>query len=100
MYDWFGPPFNKYFHGKITRVPTAADPYFKHPFSDGSVIPYEEHEARIAIDVMKGPTWPHAQSALRKAFEYLDNRLTDHPSVNEPYRLKAIYDIFHAVRTF
>ena len=81
-------------------MPTAADPHCKITFSDGSCIPYEKLEVQGAIDVTSDPQWSHATAALAKPFEYLEMRLTDHPSMDEPYRLKAVYDVFRFVRAF
>lgn len=69
-------------------------------FEDKTTIDFEPHEAKNAVDVRASEGWNHAVVALKQAFEYIELRLKDDPSVDEPYRLKAVYDMFKAVRVF
>lgn len=100
IYDWFGGNYNAYFKGKVTRLPTQGDPVYQITFEDRSVVDYQPEEAENALDIRQTSGWKDAKESLKKAFEYLDARLTDSPSVDEPYRLAGVYRLFQAVRVF
>lgn len=103
VYDWFGPPYNKWkwYKGKITKMATTASPSYKVTFEDKSILEYADQiEVRNALDIRDFPEWGHAVDALEGAFTYLEMRLTDDPSVDEPYRLATVYAIFEQVRVF
>lgn len=99
--DWFGAPYNAFYKGKVASVPRdLEDGVHLLKFSDGSEVEYHREEARAAIDVTSHPSWQHAVEVVNRAAAYLEKRLTDDPSVEEPYRLKQVYALFKAVRVF
>lgn len=67
-------------------------------FEDKKTVEFDEIEARNAVDVRNRPEWNHSKSALSEAFTYLEERLNDNPSVEEPYKLAAVYNTFEQVR--
>lgn len=100
VYDWFGAPYNKFFDGVVKSLPRGANDYYVLKFSDGTEVDYMKAEAEAAIDVRVMAGWSHAKEALKCAFDYLEKRLSDDSSIDEPYRLKRVYELFHAVRAF
>lgn len=51
IYDWFGAPYNRYYKGKVTKLPSAANPEYHVAFSDGTTVPLTVEETRNAVDV-------------------------------------------------
>lgn len=101
VYDWFGPPYNAFYRGKVTKVPAnVATGTYQLTFTDGTKVDYEQQETLNAIDVRMLPGWIHAKECVHGAFEYLSKRLNDDPEVPEPYRLASVYALFQAIRVF
>lgn len=63
---------------------------------------FEKQELTNAIDVRKDPGWKYAVDAVKGAYTYLENRLTDDESVEQPYRLRlaSVYGMFKYLRAF
>lgn len=103
VYDWFGPPYNGFYKGKVSQMPArnAAPPLtYMVTFEDKTSVEFGEQELRNALDVRSEANWKRAQDAVAGAYEYLEKRLTDDPTVDQPYRLKENYAVFKAVRAF
>lgn len=101
-YEWFGEPYNKWYGGRVTKLPTAAKPdEFEIKYdADGGKLTLSKLEVVSALDVRGMDEWVAARESLAAAFEYLEDRLTDAPSVDQPYRLGNLYAICSAVRVF
>lgn len=102
VYDWFGPPYNKFYRGKVTKLPSAdlASGMYQLTFEDGSKMNYDRQETINALDVRQLPGWLYAKESAQDAFDYLNKRLTDDPEVQEPYKLAMVYAMFKAIRVF
>lgn len=99
-YDFFGEPYNKWHSGKVSKMPTAANPEYVVTYDDGTKMTFDEVELRNCLDIRVFPEWDIARDSLANAFKYLEDRLTDAASVERPYRLGAMYAVCSAARTF
>lgn len=101
-YEWFGEPYNRWHVGKVSKLPTASKPdEFEVTYDDGGKLTFNSKvDVTNALDVRDLPAWVAARESLAAAFEYLEDRLTDAPSVDSPYRLGAVYSVCSAVRAF
>lgn len=55
--DWFGAPYNAYFKGKISRLPTAAQSTYDVTFEDRTIVEYGEQEVVNALDIRGLQEW-------------------------------------------
>lgn len=85
----------------VIKLPAnlATDAY-QVAFEDGSKLDYERLEVVNALDVRKLSGWLYAKEAVHGAFDYLKRRLTDDPTVEEPYKLAQVYAFFKSIRAF
>lgn len=99
IYEWFGPPYSKYFKGKVTKIPTAAAPNtYTVTYEDRNTIEVGTEELRSTVDIRDQDGWKSSRAHLTAAFTYLENRLTD--NCDAPYQLSTLYDVYEAVRAF
>ncbi|KAL3917175.1 MAG: hypothetical protein SGPRY_006508 [Prymnesium sp.] len=99
-YDVFGETYHKWHLGKVSNVPTAANPEYVVTCDDGTKNTFDEAELRNCIDIRVLPEWDVARDSLANAFKYLEDHLTDAASVERPYRLGAMYAVCSAACAF
>ena len=97
-YEWFEAPHSAWFTGRITRMPTAAKATYQITYSDGGKIEYEEREVRNWIDVRNFPEWKAAVAAVKEAYTYLENRITN--NCQAPYHCAASYEVCRVSQLF
>ena len=97
--DWFGPPHNSYYKGKVTKLPTAAAPEsYIVTYSDGGWVSVDVNELSSSIDVRELPEWQDSREQLLGAFTYLEDRL--HDNCEAAYALSGMYEVCAVVRAF
>lgn len=69
-------------------------------YDDGEKLTCCKQDVCNALDVRGLPAWSAAYESLAAAFKYLEDRLTDSPSVDQPYRLRELYSVCSAIRSF
>ena len=96
--EWFPAPHNKWFQGKVTRLPitTGAAARRKATFQvtyseDGTSIEQDEQELRNNICVLKMSEWQSAVDMVKGAYDYLEQRITD--DCNVPYHCSGPYEV-------
>lgn len=81
--EWFPTPRSKWFQGKVTRLPVTTGlaarrkSTYKVTYSDNTSIEQDEQELRNYIDVLQMPEWLAATDAVKGAYDYLEQRITD-----------------------
>ena len=97
--EWYPAPHSQWFHGTVTRKATAARPKYQIKYvEDGNTIEYDELEVRNWIDVRKFPQWTTAVNAVKEAFVYLENRITD--NCQTPYHCSGPYEVCRVSQLF
>ena len=98
VYEWYEAPHSKWFQGKVTRMPTIAKPTYQITYSDNTTIEHEERDLRNWIDVRKFPEWKTAVACVKKAYAYLEDRITD--NCTAPYHCSASYEVCRVSQLF
>lgn len=102
-FEWFGAPYNAWHAGKVSELPengAADDAEFEVTYDDGQRLNVSKQELESSLDIRGSPKWKAVHESLAAAFQYLEDRLTDAPNVDRPYRLGAVYAVCSAVRAF
>ena len=98
IYDWFPAPDSKWYTGKVVRMPTAALSTYKIKYSDNTTVEYSEIEVRNWIHVLNFPEWQTTVNAVKDAYNYLENRITDNCQL--PYHCSGPYEVCRVSQLF
>lgn len=69
-------------------------------YDDGAKLTFNKQDVTNALDIRGRSEWEAAHESLAAAFQYLEDRLTDAPTVDQPYRLGRVHSVCSALRVF
>ena len=80
-------------------MPTAVEPRYLVTYrEDRSSIEHGEDELRNWIDILQFPEWRRAIDAVKEAYNYLENRVTD--NCQTPYHCSGPYEVCRVSQLF